>query len=418
MQNKVLAIEDSKTSMLVMKRLIERAGLEAITAYSMAEAKRLLEHHSADEFLCALVDYNLPDAQDGEAIDFVIEAYIPAIVITGRLDEETRDKIMKKEIVDYIPKENHQIYDYLTRLMTRLQKNKKIGVLVVDDSKTMRTLTCSLLERHNFQTYEAADGAQGLEVLSRYKNIKLVIVDENMPVMTGVDMVVEVRRKHSKENLAIIGVSGIDQSNVSARFLKSGANDYINKNYCHEEFFCRVVQNIENLENVEMIRRSANSDYLTGLPNRRHFFNRLESSLMITPDILSVAIVDIDHFKKINNKIGSAGGDKVLKDIAKQLAMRFSKFTLCRFADKQFCIFMPHVSNAKALAMLNKFREEVSLRPISFEQLQVKCSVSIGLSSEFNGDIHHTLQLAESNLMEAKKMGRNRVVNEANETVC
>ena len=150
MQQKVLVIEDSSTSMKVLRKLIEKAGLTPVSAMTLTEARHIFNNDVPEDYLCALVDFNIPDAPDGESIDFTIESFIPTIVITGRLDQKTRHKILAKEIVDYIPKENAQVYEYLSRLMTRLQKNKKISVLVVDDSRVSRATITSLLQRHNF----------------------------------------------------------------------------------------------------------------------------------------------------------------------------------------------------------------------------------------------------------------------------
>jgi diguanylate cyclase (GGDEF)-like protein len=410
MQQKVLVIEDSTTSMKVLRKLIEKAGLMPVSAMTLTEARHIFNNDVPEDYLCALVDFNVPDAPDGESIDFTIESFIPTIVITGRLDQKTRHKILAKEIVDYIPKENAQVYEYLSRLMTRLQKNKKIAVLVVDDSRVSRAAIASLLQRHNFKTYEASDGLEGLEALRQHNDIKLVLTDENMPNMNGVEMVAEIRRKYNKENLAIIGLSSMDSDGLSARFLKSGANDYLPKDFGHEEFFCRIVQNIEHLENVEAIHRAANSDYLTGLPNRRHFFTRVQAGLIVAPSLLSLAIIDIDNFKKLNDLHGHDGGDKVLKEIAKLLAVRFISHTVCRFGGEEFCIFMPHISHDKAHDMLSSFCEEIAARQIMFNDKVINCTLSIGLSCEYSGDIKQTLKQADINLYEAKQQGKNRVI--------
>ena len=111
MQRKVLIIEDSKTSMSLMRNLITKAKLRPICTTSLVEAKHVFSSSAPEEYLCAVVDYNLPDAPDGEAIDFAIESFLPTIVVTGRLDEATRTTILKKNVVDYIPKENAQVYD-------------------------------------------------------------------------------------------------------------------------------------------------------------------------------------------------------------------------------------------------------------------------------------------------------------------
>lgn len=412
MQKKVLLIEDSPTSMKMLQHLIEKVGLVPIAAESLTEAQHHFRNSSPEEYLCAVVDYNLPDAPDGEAIDFSIKAFVPTVVITGRLDERTREKVLSKNVVDYIPKENAQVYDYLGRLLLRLEKNKSIGVLVVDDSRLTRMMQMSLLRRHNFTTYEASDGEEGLNVLRQHNDIKLVITDENMPNMSGIEMVAEIRNTFSKEDVAIIGVSGKGSSALSARFIKSGANDYIAKPYCHEEFFCRVIQNVEHIENISLIRQAANIDHLTGIPNRRHFFTRVNASLRIAPKQVGVAILDIDHFKGINDNHGHQAGDLVLKHVAKSLQSHFEGFHLCRFGGEEFCVFFTGVAIDTMSEKLEKFRMMLENNALTVEGKTLSCTVSVGISDQFSGDINDTIRDADAHLYKAKESGRNQVIFE------
>lgn len=410
MQNKVLVIEDSPTSQKVLCHLISKTGLEPVAAGSLAEAKAVFGNTSPEEYLCAVVDYNLPDAEDGQAIDFAIAAFIPTVVITGRLDEKTREKVLAKDVVDYIPKENAQVYDYLSRLLQRLEKNKKIGILIVDDSRVTRSMVAALLRRHNFVTYEAVDGLEGLAALRQHSNIKLVISDEEMPNMTGVEMVAELRQTFSKEELAVIGVSSKGSSALSARFIKSGANDYIAKPYCHEEFFCRIVQNIEYIENIEAIRRAANIDYLTGLPNRRHFFNRVNANLKMSPQNISLALVDIDHFKSINDNYGHDVGDLALKAVADCFGEHFSDYHIARFGGEEFCVYVSGVDPQEVLDKVEQFRKAIEAYPIEIANESISCTVSIGMSNNYNGSIKETIRLADACLYKAKQNGRNQTV--------
>jgi diguanylate cyclase (GGDEF)-like protein len=410
MQRKVLIIEDSKTSMNLMRSLITKAKLRPVCTTSLVEAKHVFSSSAPEEYLCAVVDFNLPDAPDGEAIDFAIESFLPTIVVTGRLDESTRTTILKKNVVDYIPKENAQVYDYLTRLLYRLDKNKKVGVLVVDDSRVSRHSMTALLRRHNFITFEAVDAEQGIEVLRNHSNIKLAIIDENMPGMSGIQMISELRKTYTKEDLGIIGISSDTTSGLSARFIKSGATDYLHKPYCHEEFFCRIMQNVERLENIETIRRVANSDYLTGLPNRRHFFTRVAASQKITPKLQSLAIIDIDHFKKINDTFGHDCGDYTLKELAKLVAEYFVDHTAARFGGEEFCVYFANTAPEQVLQIMEDFREAISHKTLTFEKQSVSCTVSVGLTHKSKGGINAMLRLADEHLYSAKNGGRNQVI--------
>jgi diguanylate cyclase (GGDEF)-like protein len=412
MQRKVLIIEDSKTSMTLMRSLITKAKLRPICTTSLVEAKHVFSSSAPEEYLCAVVDFHLPDAPNGEAIDFAIESFLPTIVVTGSLDESTRTTILNKSVVDYIPKENAQVYDYLTRLLNRLDKNKKVGVLVVDDSRVSRHSMTALLRRHNFITFEASDAEQGIESLRSNSNIKLAIIDENMPGMSGIQMISELRKSYSKEDLGIIGISSDTTSGLSARFIKSGATDYLHKPYCHEEFFCRIMQNVERLEHIETIRRVANSDYLTGLPNRRHFFTRVAANQKITPNSQSLAIIDIDHFKKVNDTYGHDCGDYTLKELAKLVAEYFSEYTAARFGGEEFCVYFSNTSSEKVLQIMENFRVAIENKTLNFEKKSLSCTVSIGLTHKSKGGINAMLRLADEHLYSAKNNGRNQIVSD------
>jgi diguanylate cyclase (GGDEF)-like protein len=412
MQRKVLIVEDSKTSMNLMRSLITKAKLRPICTTSLVEAKHVFSSSAPEEYLCAVVNFNLPDAPNGEAIDFAIESFLPTIVITGSLDESTRTTILNKSVVDYIPKENAQVYEYLTRLLSRLDKNKKVGVLVVDDSRVSRQSMTALLRRHNFITFEAANAEQGMESLRSHSNIRLAIIDENIPVVSGIQMISELRKTYSKEDLGIIGISSDTTSGLSARFIKSGATDYLYKPYCHEEFFCRIMQNVERLENIATIRRVSNSDYLTGLPNRRHFFTRVAANLKVTPKSQSLAIIDIDHFKKVNDTYGPDCGDYTLKELAKLVAEYFTDYTAARFGGEEFCVYFSNTAPEKVLQIMEDFRKAIAHKILTFEKQSLSCTVSIGLTHKSKGGINAMIRLADQHLYIAKNNGRNKVVDD------
>jgi PleD family two-component response regulator len=121
---------------------------------------------------------------------------------------------------------------------------------------------------------EAADAEQALAILRRERGIRLVLTDHDMPGMDGVRMTSTVRRFLDHTHLAIIGISGSQDPTMTARFIKAGADDYLQKPFNYEEFFCRVTRNVEFVENLQALKESANKDHLSGLSNRRHFSNR------------------------------------------------------------------------------------------------------------------------------------------------
>ena len=304
MTHRILIIEDTPTIARVQKHIAQKAGYEVDIAQSLAETKELISKHA---YFCAVVDFILPDAPQGEAVPCTVAADIPTIVMTGNIDNQTRDTVEKYPIIDYIIKGNKQAYEYLEKQLYRLPRNKQVKVLVVDDSASTRQYICNLLTRHKYQIFQAADGLEALKELENTPDISVIITDKEMPNMGGIELCNEIRRIYSNDEKAVIGISGATSSNLSALFLKNGANDYLYKPFNSEEFYCRLSQNVDMLEHIETIKRQANTDYLTKLPNRRYFFEEANKSLKQFKKAkmpAQLAMLDIDHFKAINDTYG------------------------------------------------------------------------------------------------------------------
>ena len=413
MQQKVLIIEDSASSISLLTKLVEMAQLRPVLATSLTAAKHIFIHSDPEDYLCAIVDYDLPDAPNGEAIDFAVKSYLPTIVTTARLDEDIRKAVLARDVVDYIPKENAQIFDYLMRLIGRLEKNKTTGVLVINPKRNERTAMAALLRRHNFITYECATAAQAETLLDEHSHIKLVFVDSAIQDKPPTQFVAWLRKQYSKEDLAIIGVANDRNNLLSARFIKSGANDFVRKPYHLEEFLCRVNQNIELLENVETIRRTANTDYLTGLPNRRHFFYTVNKMQRNQPANQALALLDLDFFKAINDTHGHDAGDEVLKVVANRLAVLCADVIIARFGGEEFCLYLPDTTAHKAVTRLEEIRRNISEHPVKFGELTLHVTVSIGLTTRSDHNIQAMLTTADKLLYQAKHNGRNRVEHDA-----
>lgn len=412
-RHKVLVIEDDSASMRVLKRVIGKARLQAVCAESLTQARHIFGHSTPEDYLCAVVDYTLPDALTGQAIDFALESYLPVIVIADVQDEQVREHILSKDVVDYIPKDNAQVFEYLSRLLARLEKNKHIGVLVASSKRSTRGELSGLLLRHNFVAYEATSLDQSLSSLRANSDIKLVICDEHIENGQTMELIADIRKLYDKDDVSVIGVSGDRQTSPVARYIKSGANDYLVKPFCQEEFFCRVMQNVEQLENIEAIRAAAYKDYLTGLPNRRHFFSRTEQILKRSPAQHVLALMDLDHFKSINDNYGHDGGDYVLKEIALAMQEHFPQDIIARFGGEEFCVYFSDSSLEEAKRCLEIFRKHIDEKLFHFGDHNFHASVSIGVTDVFEENIESMLRGADELLYSAKQAGRNRVIASA-----
>ena len=416
MKYKVLLIEKDSASMRILKRVIGKSKLDVVSATSLTQARAIFSSTPPESYLCAVVDYELPDAKNGQAIDFALDAYVPSIVITDSTESDVREHILSKEIIDYIPKNNAQIYEYLSRLLTRLQDNKNIGVLVVDKSRRSRAGMISLLKRHNFETHELSKPELVIDYLHEHPSIKLMIIDDELKTgkepISGVDVVAQCRNFFDNDTLSIIGSSHHHSPTLLAGFLKSGADDYLIKPYCHEEFFVRVMQNIDYIEQIALIRKTANADYLTGLPNRRHFFSQIQEHMKRGLKDKTLALMDLDNFKLVNDNYGHDHGDVVLKEFSKILTKHFGDYCISRFGGEEFCVFLPNVSLTDSLPLLEAFRQAVSEKKYTRKGLSLQCTVSIGVTNRYKRKVESMLGYADENLYKAKTNGRNQLVSD------
>ncbi|MFC1554608.1 response regulator [candidate division KSB1 bacterium] len=253
---RILVVEDNKTlSKLFKERLEHQTECFVDCAYSYKEAVGLIGDDPSEYFI-GLLDLNLPDAPDGEIVDYVLSKDIPVIVVTADFSDDARERIWSKKVVDYVLKDRLYNLEYITSLVNRIMMNKTTKVLVVDDAAVARKHIAKLLEVHQYMVFEARDGIEALNVLDDNPDIKLVISDYSMPNMDGFKLTTEIRGKYSKEHLAVIGISAHGSNDISTKFIKNGANDFLIKPFLKEEFYCRVTQNVTMIDRFKALEES------------------------------------------------------------------------------------------------------------------------------------------------------------------
>jgi len=416
---KLLLIEDSLVfRSLLTRRVRTELGWDVDAVSTLAEAKLALDGPE-NAYFAALVDLNLPDAKEGEAVSLTTTRRIPSIVFTGEFSEELRNRIWKLRIVDYALKDHNEGVNYVISLLRGLETNPGVSILAVDDSKTTRRLVAELLRVRLYDVHEAENGREALEVLREHPRINMVISDYNMPEMDGFALTRAIRRERPREEFPIIGLSAESAPGVSARFLKSGANDYLTKPFSSEEFYCRVAQNIEMMRYVTAIRRMALTDSMTGAWNRKYFFDKglaLFEGMEKGGAGLAVVMLDIDHFKTINDRFGHDVGDAVIKDLARRLGALFpAPHIAARFGGEEFCVLVREDTDrggqgARALGQaLETLREDIGTVPVRAGGRDISYTVSIGVCGGDASSLEGMIKTADDLLYRSKESGRNRI---------
>ena len=414
---KFLIVEDSSVILKILKHIAKQElPFEVLFASSMAQAKALYLEHK-DELVAGLIDLALPDAPDGQLVDYLLEEGLPVVVLTGTSDGDTRETLLRKGVADYVIKETRFSYQYAIQMLHRLYKNRQVDVLVVEDSRAFRKFIVQLLNLHQYRVHEAEDGLQALEILHQQESIQLVITDYHMPQLDGFELVQAIRQQFERRHIAVIGLSGHDDHSLSVKFIKNGANDFLPKPFEQEEFFCRVTNNVEALESLQRLQHQATRDYLTGLYNRRYFTEEAEQQLaksVAEERVVSLAMLDIDYFKKINDEYGHAAGDMVLQQIGETLQQGLGRFLVARTGGEEFSILLPGLDAEKAYGLMDGLRQGIAERIFDIPDDFLRLSVSIGVctSVDGSGSLDQMIAVADDNLYRAKEAGRNLVVSD------
>lgn len=410
---KIIVVEDNRAiNEMMSSSLRQELGLDVISAFTMAEAKDIVEK-APKSFFLSILDLNLPDAHHGEIVDYMMEKNIPSIVLTGNQNEDLQQEFLNKGIIEFAHKGNPNDINYVIELARRLLENFNRKVLVVDDSDVARMLLVALLEKQNLKVLEAINGVQALKLLKLHKDISLVVTDYNMPKMDGMELIYNIRKEIPRDELAIIGISSTNDNIVSVKLLKSGANDFISRPFSHEEFNCRINQNIDAIANYKKLKDASIKDFLTKLFNRKYIFetgSKLFNNAQRGNLKLTTAMIDIDYFKKVNDTYGHHIGDLALKHISALLSKDLREGDiLARMGGEEFCVLCINLDAKNAAMVFERIRKTVADTPLVVDDLTLPITISIGYTLTLNDSLDKMISDADTALYQAKETGRNKV---------
>lgn len=288
-------------------------------------------------------------------------------------------------------------------------------ILVVDDVPANVEILSFHLEDEGYEVIEAQSGQQALSILqSSEKEIDLILLDVMMPVMSGLDVLAQVKRNPDTESIPVILVTAnADDQNV-AEGLDMGAFDYIIKPYSLMVLLARVRAALREKDRLDLLEKWATTDPLTELLNRRHFFEladrELERSRRLKSE-LSFIMLDIDHFKHVNDSFGHLVGDNVIILLANILKDALRKVDFCcRFGGEEFVLCLPDTPSQGAWEVAERIRTQVACTPLlTPENKEVSIQISLGIaSSKRDQNVELVLKRADDALYQAKEAGRNQ----------
>jgi len=288
-------------------------------------------------------------------------------------------------------------------------------VLLIDDSEFVHRLLNARLKSESIKLVSAYNGLEGFE-LAKKEPPALILLDLEMPVMDGFEALRHLMEEPATRNIPVIVLSGQDTTQDKVTAFDLGASDFVSKPFELTELRARLRSSLRISTLLRMLEQRAQIDGLTGLYNRSHFDQRWKEEYercVRHSKGLSIAMIDIDKFKSVNDSFGHPAGDAVISGIANLLQGHLRKSDIaCRYGGEEFILVLPETSPEQALGLCERIRSECEEMHWP-RHPDRNITISIGISGCVEGP---TIQEAEwiehvdSNLYKAKETGRNKIV--------
>jgi two-component system, cell cycle response regulator len=296
-----------------------------------------------------------------------------------------------------------------------------ISVLLVEDSAAIRALVRRMLGAGGHTVVEATGGAAALAAC-RQQQPDVMLLDVEMPEMSGWDVLAAMKAEPDLRDVPVVFLTGRSDTTDIVEGLRLGAHDYLRKPCEPAELLARVqaAARVKRLQDElrqrnQELDRISRTDALTGLRNRRHveeYLARLVSLVRRNAQPIAVLLVDIDHFKSVNDRYGHDAGDAVLREVAERMAgsVRLEDM-VGRWGGEEFLVVLPNTAADGAAELAERLRQVVAGAPCRLDDGDaVQVTISVGAAASLTDDAGTMVRTADAALYEAKAAGRDRVV--------
>ncbi len=340
------------------------------------------------------------------------KAAVPLIFLSEHADLETRLDAVRKGGKAYLikPFKTLELIDILDNL-TSPAKPDPYEILVIDDDSSVADYYSTILSSAGMRTRIVNQPAEALKVLAD-QNFDLVLMDFYMPGCSGPELAAVIRQQQAYVSIPIVYLSGEKNRNQQLAAMSQGADDFLTKPITPAHLKTAVTNRAQR---SRVLRELMVRDSLTGLLNHTETKARLNAEVARAKrnaEPLAFAMVDIDHFKRVNDTYGHLVGDSVIKSISRLLRQRLRKTdTIGRYGGEEFAVILPSTAAQNARQILDEIREKFSHIRFQGETAEFSATFSCGVAAY--PQYHAPIELnaaADQALYQAKKSGRNRVV--------
>ena len=255
-------------------------------------------------------------------------------------------------------------------------------ICVIEDDPSQRVLLARRLRRWGYSVVEAADGASGTRQVYEHRP-RVLICDVMLPDIEGIQVCRQVRADPTLEGTYIVLATAYDRPNGKQRALNAGADDYLQKPYDMNELKARIRNGLRFSRLQERLRRAASTDGLTGLWNHTQFREMLDREFLRSRRYggsVTLLMIDLDHFKAVNDTYGHEIGNRVLKLTARHLRTSVRETdTVARYGGEEFAIICPETSMDEATMLAERIRRKfpARVRVPDLGDLEIRASIGV-----------------------------------------
>jgi two-component system cell cycle response regulator len=453
MSARILVVDDIEANVRLLEAKLTAEYYEVLTAYDGPTGLAIAAAEKPD---IVLLDVMMP-GMDGFQVcrrlkDDPETRHIPVVLVTaldGRADrisglEAGADEFLTKPIDDVMLFARVRSLTRLKMVIDELREREASGrrmgviagaasrlggtggrVLIIDDQERQAARVSSELAIEHRPVIES-DPEKAL--LTVKGPVDLVIVNAAARNFDGLRLAAQIRSDEATRHLPILAIVDFDERPRLVKALEIGVNDILSKPIDPQELAARVRTQIRRKRYTDYLRDNldhslelAVTDQLTGLHNRRYMAGQLDALVRraaLGGDQVSMLLIDIDHFKKINDGFGHDVGDEVLREFAVRLASNVRAIDLpCRYGGEEFVVVMPDTALQDAERIAERIRLHVAGSPfrVMGGQELLSVTISIGVAATVGAEDRpdSLLKRADEGLYEAKASGRNRVISRA-----
>ena len=453
MTARILVVDDVEPNVRLLEAKLTLEYYEVLTAGDGATALQVASEERPD---IILLDVMMPGMDGFETCRRLkadpVTRHIPVVLVTaldGREDkikglEAGADDFVTKPIDDVIlfarVRSLLRLKSVVDELREREESGRRLGVdtdgagrlrgsggriLIVDDNERQARKMAEHLAGEHRTTIESDPAAA---LIAARGPVDLMIVNVSSAEFDGLRFVAQTRSTEASRRMPILAVIDPADRPRLLKALELGVNDILPRPVDPEELEARTRTQIRRKRYADFLKQKldyslemAVTDALTGLHNRRYMAGQLQALMSRAGqggDSVALLIMDIDHFKLVNDSFGHDAGDEVLREFAVRLATNVRAIDLpCRLGGEEFVVVMPGASLEHATQVADRIRRDIGGQPFPImsgaEALTITVSVGVAASTGANDTPDALLKRADEGVYEAKERGRNRVISRA-----